>query len=62
MHCVDKFRPVHTVLYSSPDKKDNKGNKFTYYIPKKDSHSLRTGVTVQYFLHIARSQVHIARS
>ena len=37
-------------------------NILHYYIPKKDSHSLCSGVTVQYFSHIARSQVHIAWS
>ena len=33
-----------------------------YYIPKKDLHSLFALVTVQYFLHIAWGQVHIAWS
>lgn len=35
-------------------------NCFIIYL--KDSHSLCTGVTVQYYLRIARSQVHIVRS
>ena len=47
---VSAFRVLHS-LY----------NSFLLYT-YKHSHSLCTGVTVQYFLHIARSQVHITRS
>ena len=50
------------ILRSKRESRLLKTAKNCIIIYLQDSHSLCTGVTAQYFLHIARSQVHIARS